>query len=96
MKFLLDTADCHLQEPEVAEQLLENDLYELCQNQTVQPKLLAHLKADEHLVRQLLQSAYVGNLQEDILEACGWFGESVLKEYLQTLLTENPYFNGFD
>ncbi|EGJ47719.2 hypothetical protein HMPREF0866_00666 [Ruminococcaceae bacterium D16] len=96
MKFLLDTADCHLQEPEVAEQLLGNDLYELYQNQTVQPKLLAQLKADEHLVRQLFQSAYVGNLQEDILEACDWFGESVLKEYLQTLLTENPYFNGFD
>lgn len=96
MKFLLDTADCHLQEPEAAEQLLGNDLYELCQNQTVHPKLLAQLKADDHLVRQLFQSAYVGNLQEDILEACDWFGESVLKEHLQTLLTENPYFNGFD
>ena len=30
MKFLLDTAERHLQEPEVAEQLLGNDLYELC------------------------------------------------------------------
>ncbi len=96
MKFLLDTADRHLQEPEAAEQLLENDLYELCQNQTVQPKLLAQLKADEHLVRQLFQSAHAGDLQENILEACDWFGESALKEHLQTLLTENPYFNGFD
>ena len=68
---------------EVAEQLLENDLYELCRNQTVQPKLLAQLKVDEHLVRQLFQSAYAGDLQEDILEACDWFGESVLKEHLQ-------------
>lgn len=96
MKFLLDTADHHLQEPEAAEQLLGNDLYELCQNQAVQPKLLAQLKADEHLVRQLFQSAYVGDLQENILEACDWFGESILKEHLQTLLTENPYFKGFD
>ena len=62
MKFLLDTANRHLQEPEVAEQLLGNDLYELCRNQVVQPKLLAQLKADEHLVRQLFQSAYVGDL----------------------------------
>ena len=96
MKLLLDTAERHLQEPETAEQLLGNDLYELCRNQAVQPKLLAQLKADEHLVRQLFQSAYAGDLQEDILEACDWFGESVLKEHLQNLLTENPYFKGFD
>lgn len=30
IKFLLDTAERHLQEREVAEQLLGNDLYELC------------------------------------------------------------------
>lgn len=96
MKLLLGTAERHLQEPETAEQLLGNDLYELCRNQAVQPKLLAQLKADEHLVRQLFQSAYAGDLQEDILEACDWFGESVLKEHLQNLLTENPYFKGFD
>lgn len=28
MKFLLDTAESHLREPEAAEQLLENDLYD--------------------------------------------------------------------
>ena len=96
MKFLLDTAECHLQEPEAAEQLLGNDLYELFQNQAVQPKLLAQLKTDEHLVRQLFQSAYAGDLQEDILEACDWFGELALKAHLQTLLTENPHFKGFE
>ena len=96
MKFLLDTAERHLQKPEVAEQLLENDLYELCRNQTVQPKLLAQLKEDDHLIRQLFQSAYAGDLQEELLEACDWFGELVLKEWLQTLLTQNPYFKGFD
>ena len=96
MKFLLDTAEPHLQEPEVAEQLLGNDLYELCRNQTVQPRLLAQLKEDGHLIRQLFQSAYAGDLQEELLEVCDWFGESALKEHLQTLLTENPYFKGLD
>lgn len=92
MKFLLDIAERHLQEPEAAEQLLENDLYELCHNQSVQPKLLTQLKEDEHLVGQLFQSAYVGGLQEDLLEACGWFGERALKEHLHSLLAQNPYF----
>lgn len=96
MKLLLDTAECHLQEPEVAEQLLGNDLYELCQNQTVQPKLLAQLKEDARLVRQLFQSAYVGDLQEELLEACDWFGESMLKEHLQSLLAQNPHFKEFE
>ena len=96
MKFLLNTAELHLQEPEAAEQLLSNDLYELCRNQAVQPKLLAQLKADEHLVRQLFQSAYAGDLQEDILEACDWFGESVLKEHLHSLMVQNPYFERCD
>ena len=92
MKFLLDTTERHLQEPEVAEQLLENDLYELCRNQTVQPKLLEALMQNKRLAAQVFQSAYVGDLQEGLLEACDWFGESMLKEYFQSLLTQNPYF----
>ena len=96
MKSLLDTANRHLQEPEDDEQLLGNDLYKLCRNQTVQSKSLAQLKADEHLVRQLFQSAYAGDLQENILEACDWFEESILKEHLQTHLTGNLYFKGFN
>ena len=96
IKFLLDIAECHLHEPEAAEQLLENDLYELCRDQTVQPKLLVQLKADEHLARQLFQSAYAGELQEELMEACDWFGEPALKKHFQTLLAQNPYFKGFD
>ena len=96
MRFLLDTAERHLQEPEAAEQLLENDLYELCRNQTVQSKLLAYLKEDTRLVQQLFQSAYAGDLQVDILDACDWFGESTLKEHLYSLLSQNPSFKGFD
>lgn len=62
MKSLLDTAERHLHEPETVKRLQENDLYELCRNQVVQPKLLAQLKSGEHLVRQLFQSAYTGDL----------------------------------
>lgn len=42
-----------LEELEASEQLLENDLYELCQGQSVHFKLLPQLKEDARLVRQL-------------------------------------------
>ena len=96
MKLLLDTAESHLQDPEVAEQLLGCDMYDLCQNQFIQAPLLKQLKRDDCLARQLFQSAYVGSPQEALLEACDWFGEAALKEHLQELLKGNPYFEGFD
>lgn len=96
MKFLLDTAENHLQEPEAAQQLLGNDLYELCHDQAVQPQLLAQLKADEHLAQQLFRSAYVSDIQGELLDACDWFEERSLKEYLLSLLTQNAYFKGFN
>lgn len=96
MKLLLDTAESHLQEPEVAEQLLGCDMYDLCHSQFVQVPLLKQLKQDERLARQLFQSAYVGSPQEALLEACDWFGEAALKDYLQSHLKQNPYFEGFD
>ena len=91
MKLLLDTAETHLQEPEVAEQLLGCDMYDLCQNQFIQAPLLKQLKQDDRLARQLFQSAYVGSPQEALLEACDWFGESALKPHLQELLKQTPY-----
>ena len=96
MKLLLDTAESHLQEPEVAEQLLGWDMCDLCRNQFVQAPLLKQLKHDDRLARQLFQSAYVGDIQEDLLDACDWFGEAELKKHLYSLLTQNPYFEGFD
>ena len=96
MKLLLDTAEGHLQEPEVAEQLLGWDLYDLCQNQFVQAPLLKQLKRDDRLARQLFQSAYVDTPQEELLKSCDWFGESSLKTHLQELLEKNPYFDGFE
>ena len=96
MKLLLDTAGSHLQEPEVAEQLLRWDMCDLCRNQFVQVPLLKQLKHDDRLARQLFQSAYVGDIQEDLLDACDWFGEAELKKHLYSLLTQNRYFEGFD
>lgn len=96
MKLLLDTAESHLQNPEVAKQLLGCDMYDLFQNQFVQVPLLKQLKQDERLARQLFQSAYVGSPQEALLEACDWFGELSLKVHLQELLKQNPYSQGVD
>lgn len=96
MKLLLDTAESHLQTPEVAEQLLGRDMYNLCQNQFVQAPLLKQLKQDDRLARQLFLSSYVGSPQKALLEACDWFGEAALKGQLQKLLEHNPYFEGFD
>ena len=96
MKLLLDTAESHLQEPEVAEQLLGWDMCDLCRNQFVQAPLLKQLKHDDRLAQQLFQSAYVGDAQEDLLDACDWFGEAELKKRLYSLLSQNPYFEGYD
>ena len=96
MKLLLDTANDHLREPEAAQQLLEEDLYELCRNQVVQYQLIEQLKQDDRLAGQLFSSAYVGDTQEQLLEACDWFGEGELKKRLQALLDRNPCFQGFD
>lgn len=95
MKLLLDTAESHLQEPEAAEQLLGCDMYDLCHSQFVQAPLLKQLKQDDRLARQLFQSTYVGSPQKALLEACDWFGEAALKNNLYSLLTQNPYFEGF-
>ena len=92
----MDTAEGHLQEPEVAEQLLGCDMYDLCLNQFVQAPLLKQLKHDDRLAQQLFQSAYVGDAQEDLLDACDWFGEAELKNRLYSLLTQNPHFEGLD
>ena len=91
MKLLLDTAEEHLQETEAAEQLLGNDLYDFCQNESIQPKLLAQLKQDDRLARQLFQSAYADSPQEELIAACDRLGEQTLKAHLQALLDQNPF-----
>ena len=96
MQLLLDTAEEQLTKKEVAEQLFSWDLHDLLIKDDMQPLLLEELKWDDHFASQLFQSAYVGDTQESLLEACDRFGESELKEHLQTLLSENPYCEEFD
>ena len=91
MKLLLDTAESHLQDPEVAEFLLGNELYDLCLSGYIRPRLLKHLKSDDRLARQLFQSAYVDSPQEDILLSCAQLGEEDLRQKLLDLLAGNPF-----
>lgn len=69
---------------------------DLCRNQFVQAPLLKQLKYDDRLVWQVFQSAYVGDLQKELLATCDWFGEIELKGRLYSLLTQNPYFKERD
>ena len=96
MKLLLDTVGDKLQEKEVAYQFLGWDMDGLLRDQFVQGPLLQRLKTDDRLAKQIFRCACWDTGQKMLYEACDWFGESALKEYLRTLLTENPYFDGFD
>lgn len=96
MKLLLDTVGDKLQEKEVAYQFLGWDMDGLLRDQFVQGSLLQRLKTDDRLAKQIFQCACWDTGQKMLYEACDWFGESELKEHLQTLLMENPYFDGFD
>ena len=91
MKLLLDTAERHLQDPEIAEFLLGIELYDLCLSGYIRPRVLKHLKSDDRLARQLFQSAYVDSPQEDILLSCTQLGEEDLRQKLLDLLAGNPF-----
>lgn len=95
MKLLLDTAQDRLMEPEVAQALLGEMLYDLCINDSFLPVLLPQLEKDETLARQLFQSAYADYPQECILEACQDWGLVSLARHLKALLEKNPFFQGF-
>ena len=91
VRLLLNTAEEHLKEKEVASQLLGWDLSDLLGSDEMRPLLLEELKWDDRLAGQLFQSAYVGDPQERILEACDQAGETELKARLQELLDNNVY-----
>lgn len=95
MKLLLDTAQDHLMEPEAAQALLGEMLYDLCLNSSFLPVLLPQLEKDETLARQLFQSAYADYPQECILEACQDWGLVSLARHLKALLEKNSFFQGF-
>ena len=95
MKLLLDTAQDHLMEPDAAQALLGEMLYDLCINDSFLPVLLPQLEKDEALARQLFQSAYADYPQECILEACQDWGLVSLARHLKALLEKNSFFQGF-
>ena len=90
-KLLLSTAEEHLQDKEVASQLLNWDMYDLLVSNDMLPFLVEELKYDDRLACQLFQSAYVGQPQEEILNACGRLGEKDLQRKLLNLLERNPF-----
>ena len=96
MQLLLDTAEEQLTKKEATEQLFSWDLHDLLLSEDIQPLLFEELKWNDRLASQLFQSAYVGEPQESLLEACDQLGETDLKTHLQTLLTDSPYFKGLD
>ena len=91
MKLLLDTAEGHLQNEEVAQHLLGWNFHDLLVRDDMLPLLMEELKRDERLARQLFQSAYVGRPQEEILNACGRLGEKELQRKLLDLLDCNSF-----
>lgn len=93
---LLNTAGEKLKHPAVVQPLLERDIEDTLLGFFVQEPLLQRLKTDDRLAKQLFQSAYTGTLQKNLLETCDSFEEPALKEYLHSLLVQNPYFNECD
>ncbi|MFR6145659.1 hypothetical protein [Neglectibacter timonensis] len=90
-KLLLNTAEEHLQDKEVASQLLNWDMYDLLVSDDILPLLVEELKQDDRLAHQLFQRAYVDRPQEAILNACGRLGEKELQRKLLELLDCNPF-----
>ena len=90
-KLLLNTAEEHLQDKEVASQLLNWDMYELLFSDDILPLLVEELKQDDRLAHQHFQRAYVDRPQEAILNACGRLGEKELQRKLLELLDCNPF-----
>lgn len=77
--------------PEPASRWSVEELYDLCLSGYIRSRLLAHLKSEDRLARQLFQSAYVDSPQEDILLSCTQLGEEYLRQKLLDLLAGNPF-----
>ena len=93
VKLLLNTAEPHLQDEDVAYQLLGWDMYDLLVNEEMLPLFVEELKYDDRLAHQLFQSAYVDRPQEEILSACCHLKEKDLQHKLLTILEDNPYLH---
>lgn len=93
---VLDVAQEHLQEPERAEYLLCDLMGNIWYGSISLWFILKAMKQDENFARQVLESAYVGYPQEELLKACDDSGEPELKAKLTSLLEKNLHFEGFD
>ena len=95
-RFLLDTAEAHLQEPEAAQYLLWEIIdfalfppYSLC-------PILKELAGDPRFVRQVFGSAYVDFPHLFLLDGCAACGQPELREKLLLTVSENPFFHPED
>ncbi len=99
-RLLLDTASVPLKEdPEAAEYLLYDTidgvlLLRAWPRQDHLLPLLNQLEGDDAFARQVCQSAYAGDPQARLLEACEALGKPQLKDHLLSLLAENPAWQG--
>lgn len=99
-RLLLDTASGPLKEdPEAAEYLLYDTIDGVLQSRAWPRQdhllpLLNHLEEDDTFTRQVFQSAYAGDPQARLLEACDALGKEDLKNHLLSLLAENPAWQG--
>ena len=91
-RLLLDTAGARLGEPQAAEELLNGPLESglWFDGEGLEP-LAEALKGDESFARQVFQSAFVGDLQENLLRTCADLGELELGRHLLDLLSQNPF-----
>ena len=91
MRLLLDLVGERLQEPQWAQEILGGSLYDACMERSIQGILLREMDGDDRLARQIFLSAYWGYPQEDLIEACDWYGKAALKERLLGYQRQNPY-----
>ena len=96
MKLLLNTAEEHLQQKEVARQLLDWDCFDLLLREEIQTRLVEELEWNHRLARQLFLSAYVDTPQEELIQTCDRLGKQELQQRLLTLLQQNPFFQDFN
>ena len=89
---LLDAAQAHLDNPEAAEVLLDESVEPYMWDDNFLRAVLEQLEADPNFACQLfLWSAWIGPVQEVLLDTCIRWGETSPWEQLEALLHHNPH-----
>ncbi len=91
MELLLNTAEEHLQQKDVARQLLDWDCFDLLLREEIQARLVEELEWNHRLARQLFLSAYVDIPQEELIQTCGRLGKQELQQRLLAMLEQNLF-----